>query len=107
MKLHEPSDPSNIIPEVAYINDQEEEKKEQDMVILQKAVKKLHFGSCEETETAAKDIKKLAAEGLNRRKFMAELGVIPSLVAMAGSEVVARQRLAVEALIELANGTYT
>ncbi|KAK1368782.1 U-box domain-containing protein 7 [Heracleum sosnowskyi] len=107
MKLHEPSDPSNIKEKVANMNDQEEEEKEQEMVVLQTAVKNLHFGSCEEIEMAARDIKKLAAEGLSRRKFMAELGVIPPLVAMAGSEVVARQRLAVQALIELANGTYT
>ncbi|KAK6133511.1 hypothetical protein DH2020_032725 [Rehmannia glutinosa] len=38
---------------------------------------------------------------------MAELGVIPPLVAMVGSEVVARQRLAVRALIVLANGSFT
>lgn len=89
------------------MNDQEEEKKEQEMVILQRAVKKLLFGSPEEKDIAAKDIKNLAAEALSRRKLMAELGVIPPLVAMAGSEATARQRLAVQALTELANGTYT
>ncbi|KAL1834107.1 hypothetical protein DCAR_0104274 [Daucus carota subsp. sativus] len=102
-----PSEPSNTTAKVADMNDQEEEKKEQEMVILQRAVKKLLFGSPEEKDIAAKDIKNLAAEALSRRKLMAELGVIPPLVAMAGSEATARQRLAVQALTELANGTYT
>ncbi|KAL0305646.1 UNVERIFIED_CONTAM: hypothetical protein Sradi_5981900, partial [Sesamum radiatum] len=74
------------------------------VVALRKSVKMLHFGSWEEKEAAAKQIKRLAEEDLKRRKTMAELGVIPPLVAMVGSEVVARQRLAVGALIELANG---
>ncbi|KAI3456166.1 hypothetical protein Pfo_012829 [Paulownia fortunei] len=77
------------------------------VVALQKSVKMLHFGSWEEKEAAAKEMKKLAEEDLKRRKTMAELGVIPPLVAMVGSEVVARQRLAVRALIELANGSFT
>lgn len=76
-------------------------------VALKKSVKMLHFGSWEEKEAAAKEMKRLAAEDLKRRKTMAELGVIPPLVAMVGSEVVARQRLAVGALIELANGSFT
>ncbi|XP_022898745.1 U-box domain-containing protein 7-like [Olea europaea var. sylvestris] len=77
------------------------------VVILQRSVKSLHFGSWEEKEVAAEEIKKLAKEDLPRRKTMAELGVIPPLVAMVGSEVVARQRLAVQTLIELANGSFT
>ncbi|KAK4399213.1 hypothetical protein Sango_1396800 [Sesamum angolense] len=77
------------------------------VVALRKSVKMLHFGSWEEKEAAAKQIKRLAEEDLKRRKTMAELGVIPPLVAMVGSEVVARQRLAVGALIELANGSFT
>ncbi|KAL0442668.1 UNVERIFIED_CONTAM: hypothetical protein Slati_1989500 [Sesamum latifolium] len=77
------------------------------VVALRKSVKMLHFGSWEEKEAAAKEIKRLAEEDLKRRKTMAELGVIPPLVAMVGSEVVARQRLAVGALIELANGSFT
>ncbi|KAK6124203.1 hypothetical protein DH2020_042039 [Rehmannia glutinosa] len=74
---------------------------------LQKSVKMLHFGSWEEKEAAAEEMKTLAEEDLTRRKTMVELGVIPPLVAMVGSEVVARQRLAVRALIELANGSFT
>lgn len=77
------------------------------IVVLQRAVKRLHFGSWEEKEAAAKEIKGLAGEDVNRRKLMAELGVIPPLVAMLGSDVVARRRLAVQALLELANGTCT
>ncbi|KAG8365528.1 hypothetical protein BUALT_Bualt18G0114400 [Buddleja alternifolia] len=77
------------------------------VVALQRSVKRLHFGSWEEKEAAATEIKKLAAEDLKRRRTMAELGVIPPLVDMVGSKVVARQRLAVGALIELANGSFT
>ncbi|XP_022848062.1 U-box domain-containing protein 7-like [Olea europaea var. sylvestris] len=77
------------------------------VVILQRSVKRLHFGSWEEKEVAAEDIKRLAKEDLKWRKTMAELGVIPPLVAMFGSQVVARQRLAVQTLIELAYGSFT
>lgn len=106
IKRHEQSDLSNNKAKVADASDQEEQK-EEEMAVLQRSVKRLHFGSCEEKEVAAKDIKRFAAESLNLRKFMSELGVIPPLVAMVGSEMVARRRLAVQALIELANGTYT
>ncbi|XP_019157394.1 PREDICTED: U-box domain-containing protein 45-like [Ipomoea nil] len=74
---------------------------------LRRSVKKLHFGSWEEKEVAAAEIKRLAKQDLRRRKFMAELGVIPPLVDMVGSEVVARRRSAVQALIVLAHGSYT
>ncbi|KAG8385452.1 hypothetical protein BUALT_Bualt03G0046800 [Buddleja alternifolia] len=77
------------------------------VVALQRSVKMLHFGSWEEKEAAAEEIKRLAEVDLRRRKMMAELGVIPPLVAMIGSEVAARQRLAVRALTELANGSFT
>lgn len=107
IKPHEPSDLSYNKAKVADASDQEERQKEDEMVVLQRSVKKLHFGSCEEKDVAVKDIKRLASESLNWRKLMAELGVVPPLVAMVGSEVVARRRLAVQALIELANGTYT
>ncbi|KAK1375413.1 U-box domain-containing protein 7 [Heracleum sosnowskyi] len=106
VKQHEPCDLSYNKAKAADASDQEGQK-EEEMVVLQRSVKKLHFGSCEEKDVAAKDIKRLASESLVWRKLMAELGVVPPLVAMVGSEVVARRRLAVEALIELANGTYT
>ncbi|XP_073313751.1 U-box domain-containing protein 45-like [Primulina huaijiensis] len=77
------------------------------LATLQKSVKSLHFGSWEEKEAAAEEIRKLAEKGLKRRKIMVGLGVIPPLVAMVGSGVVARQSLAVRALTELANGSFT
>ncbi|XP_073301237.1 uncharacterized protein [Primulina huaijiensis] len=76
------------------------------VVVLHRSVKKLHFGSWEEKEEAAEEIQKLAGEDLKRRKTMAELGVIPPLVAMVGSDVVARRKMAVRALIELAKGSF-
>ena len=75
--------------------------------VLQRSVKRLHFGSWEEKEMAALEIKKLAREDAKMRKLMAELGVIPALVGMVASEEAGRQRLAVNALIELSNGNYT
>nr|XP_043625318.1 U-box domain-containing protein 7 [Erigeron canadensis] len=81
---------------------------ENDDTILQKSVKRLHFGSKEEKAVAAKEIKRLARDDMRRRKMMADLGVIPPLVAMVGCEyTAAHRRLAVEALVELANGTIT
>ncbi|KZV51098.1 U-box domain-containing protein 7-like [Dorcoceras hygrometricum] len=77
------------------------------VVTLQKSVKSLHFGSWEEKEAAAEEIRELAEKCLKRRKIMVGLGVIPPLIAMVGSGVVARQSLAVRALTELANGSFT
>ncbi|XP_047328674.1 uncharacterized protein LOC124932113 [Impatiens glandulifera] len=76
---------------------------------LQMAVKSLHFGSWEEKEAAAREIQRLAAgEYLTvpRRLMAEELGVVPPLVDMAGSEVVQRRRVAVQALAQLAKGSY-
>ncbi|KAJ0461136.1 putative armadillo-like helical protein [Helianthus annuus] len=77
--------------------------------ILQRSVKRLHFGTREEKAAAAREIKRLAGgEDLSRRKLMAELGVIPPLVAMVSSEyTISHRRVAVQALFELANGTCT
>ncbi|XP_076948580.1 U-box domain-containing protein 45-like [Bidens hawaiensis] len=76
--------------------------------ILQRSVKRLHFGSKEEKTAAAREIKRLAGDDLSRRKLMAELGVIPPLVAMVGLEYsISHRRVAVQALVELANGTCT
>ncbi|XP_011005480.1 PREDICTED: U-box domain-containing protein 7-like [Populus euphratica] len=77
-----------------------------DSVVLQRSVKKLHFGSWEEKEVAALEIEKLAREDAKMRNLMAELGVILALVGMVASEVAGRQRMAINALIELANGNY-
>ncbi|XP_043808496.1 U-box domain-containing protein 7 isoform X2 [Manihot esculenta] len=76
-------------------------------LLLQRSVKKLHFGSWEEKEMAAMEIGRLAKGDVKTRKLMAELGVIPALVELVDSEVTARRQVAVKALIELANGTYT
>lgn len=119
-KSFQPSDhQTDINSEISIVIEEKGEKgimgkegdKDNGWMVLQKSVKKLHFGSWEEKEAAAIEIKKLAKEDLKRRKFMAELGVIPPLVAMVagGSDqvVLRRQRLAVQALTELANGSFT
>lgn len=85
----------------------EEESELEGSVVLQKSVKRLHFGSWEEKEVAAKAIEKLAKEDVKARKVMAELGVIHMLVSMVATEMVGRRRAAIKALIELANGTST
>ncbi|CAM8992943.1 unnamed protein product [Rhodiola kirilowii] len=75
---------------------------------MQRSVKMLNFGSWEEKERAAEEIRRLAeVGGVKIRKVLAELGVVPSLVAMVGSELSGRRRVAVRALTELANGTFT
>ena len=89
---------------------QEVMEKESEMdgsVVLQKSVKRLHFGSWEEKEMAAKTIEKLVKKDIKARKLMAELGVVHMLVSMVSTEVVDRRRAAIKALIELANGTFT
>lgn len=80
---------------------------ENEEVVLQRTVKKLHFGSWEEKEKAAIEIEKLAREDKKTRKFMAELGVLQVLVSMVASSVSGHQRAAVNALIQLSHGTYT
>ncbi|KAI7737668.1 hypothetical protein M8C21_027837 [Ambrosia artemisiifolia] len=77
-------------------------------LILQRSVKRIHFGTKDEKAAAAREIKRLARDDLIRRKLMAELGVIPPLVAMVGSDyIISHRRVAVQALVELANGTCT
>ncbi|KAI3732019.1 hypothetical protein L1987_63215 [Smallanthus sonchifolius] len=92
------------IESINHANDDDDD----DSGILQRSVKRLHFGSMGEKTAAAREIKRLAKDDLSRRKLMADLGVIPPLVAMVGSEyTTAHRRLAVQALLELANGTCT
>ncbi|MED6195227.1 hypothetical protein PIB30_035924 [Stylosanthes scabra] len=88
-------------------DDEKEEEEEDSAMILQRTVKKLHFGSWEEKEMAAMDIEKLAKEDLKVRKLITELGVVPVLVSMVASDVATRRRAALVALIHLADGTYT
>lgn len=100
--------PKTINQEVIQVTVQEKEQIEDDSsVALQKSVKRLHFGSWEEKEMAALEIQRFAKEDVKIKKLMAELGVIHVLVSMVATEVVGRRRAAVQALIELANGTYT
>jgi len=69
-------------------------------------VKKLHFGSWEEKEEAAKDIEMLAKPEVKVRKLMTELWVVPVLVLMALSVVASWRRVGVKASIKLENGRY-
>ncbi|KAK7306554.1 hypothetical protein VNO77_44502 [Canavalia gladiata] len=82
-------------------------KEEESEILLQKTVKMLHFGSCEEKEVAAKEIEKLAKEDVMVRKLITELGVVPVLVSMVASPAAGRRRAGLMALIHLADGTYT
>lgn len=111
-----PSDQPGIDSEILIVIEEGEKgimgkevDKDSGWMVLQKSVKKLHFGSWDEKEVAAEEIKRLAKEDLKRRKLMAELGVIPPLVAMVGGSeaVLRRQKLAVQTLTELANGSFT
>ncbi|KAJ1396441.1 Armadillo-type fold [Sesbania bispinosa] len=80
--------------------------KEEPVILLQSCVKRLHFGSWEEKEVAAKEIDMLAKEDVKARKLMTELGVVPVLVSMAASDVASRRLVGVKALNQLANGTF-
>ncbi|GLJ37786.1 hypothetical protein SUGI_0768040 [Cryptomeria japonica] len=74
---------------------------------LRQAVTQVHFGSPDEKWKAADEIQRLAKENAKTRKCLAVLGVIPSLVAMLDSSVPEHCHSALQALIELANGSYT
>ncbi|XP_023544556.1 U-box domain-containing protein 7-like [Cucurbita pepo subsp. pepo] len=75
-------------------------------VALRRTVKKLHFGSWEEKEIAAKVIVNMAKEDVKVKKLMVELRVVPALVSMVTSDAVGRPEVAVEALLELAKGSF-
>ncbi|XP_028092050.1 U-box domain-containing protein 7-like [Camellia sinensis] len=114
-KRYPPSDRPRVFDIDSHQNMEERESDEGEdgLVVLQRSVKKLHFGRWEEKEMAAVEIGRLAKEDLKMRKSLAEeLGVVPPLVAMVGAAAAdgagwRRRRVAVQALIELANGTYT
>ncbi|OIV91693.1 hypothetical protein TanjilG_26546 [Lupinus angustifolius] len=97
-------DHQNKVENIEEVHVMEEEKSE---MILQRSVKKLHFGSWEEKEVAAKEIEKLAKEDVKVRKLITGLGVVPVLVSMVASQVASRRRSGLTALIHLADGTYT
>ncbi|XP_020238714.1 U-box domain-containing protein 39 [Cajanus cajan] len=86
---------------------EEEEEEEESVIMMQRTVKMLHFGSWEEKEVAVKEIEKLAKEDVKVRKLITELGVVPVLVSMAVSPVNSRRQAGLTALIHLADGTYT
>lgn len=77
-------------------------------VVMRRAVKELLFGKREQREKAITEVKRLAKEDMKVRKELAELGVVPALVEMVvDSEVADKRRSAIQALIELADGTFT
>ncbi|KAL4275043.1 hypothetical protein AHAS_Ahas20G0067700 [Arachis hypogaea] len=90
-----------VVETVQVMEKHEEEKEEEEdsAIMLQRTVKKLHFGSWEEKEVAAKDIGNLAKEDLKVRKLITELGVVPVLVSMVASDVATRRRAANKAMI--------
>ncbi|KAG5143641.1 hypothetical protein JHK82_019336 [Glycine max] len=88
--------------------EKENSDKEEYVMMLQRCVKKLHFGSWEEKEVAAKVIEEgLAKQDVVKvREMTSELGVVRVLVSMAVSEVASRHRVGLKALIHLSNGTH-
>ncbi|CAL9116284.1 unnamed protein product [Musa textilis] len=78
------------------------------VVAMQRAVKQLHFGECEDVKvTAVAEIKRLAAGDPRRKRLLAALGVIPPLVSMLlQAQDDRRRQLVVETLVELAHGTF-
>lgn len=104
LRTYQDSEKVAALPEEIVSKPPEDENEE---VVLQKTVKKLHFGSWEEKEKAAIEIEKLAREDKKTRKLMAELGVLQVLVSMVASDVSGHQKAALNALIQLSHGTYT
>ncbi|KHN08445.1 U-box domain-containing protein 7 [Glycine soja] len=73
--------------ETVQVMEKHKEEEEESVIMLQRTVKMLHFGSWEEKEVAAKEIEKLAKEDVKVRKLITELGVVPVLVSMVASPV--------------------
>ncbi|XP_008791492.2 uncharacterized protein LOC103708374 [Phoenix dactylifera] len=87
---------------------EEAKGEEVDAAGMKRSVKQLHFGGWEEKGEAALEIKRLAKVDARMRRSLAKLGVIPSLVSMlAEAQDDHCRHLAIEALIELAHGTFT
>ncbi|KAL9236830.1 hypothetical protein vseg_011455 [Gypsophila vaccaria] len=74
---------------------------------LRKAVKELLFGTLDNKIIAAQVLNCLASKNVQTSKELAGLGVIPPLVSMVGSDVDSSRTVAVRALIQLADGTFT
>ncbi|KAM0938485.1 putative armadillo-like helical protein [Dioscorea sansibarensis] len=76
---------------------------------VKRSVKQLHFGGPDEKAAAAAEIKRIAGGDLRTRRSLAVLGVIPPLVSMIldSPGVSSGRKIAIEALLKLANGTFT
>ncbi|KAJ6799540.1 uncharacterized protein M6B38_207145 [Iris pallida] len=79
-----------------------------DAVAMKRSVKAINFGGREEKGKAAAEIKRLARGDGRTRRLLAELGVVPPLVAMLADskDQLLCRRLAIDALLELASGTF-
>ncbi|PKA64701.1 U-box domain-containing protein 2 [Apostasia shenzhenica] len=81
---------------------------EEEGALMRRSVKGLLFGGWEEKAAAAATIRDFAKADAGRRRALAELGVVPPLVFMIVEAAEdGRRRLALEALLELANGSFT
>nr|CAD1834172.1 unnamed protein product [Ananas comosus var. bracteatus] len=87
---------------------EEEKSKEVDAAAVKKIVKQLNFGGSEEERAeAASEVGRLARADGRTKRFLAELGVVPTLVRMIFDSRDLRSRVsAAEALIELGRGAY-
>jgi hypothetical protein len=88
----------------------QEQNRPIDTMSIQRSAKHLNFGSYEEKEMAAREIKRLAIDDGCAKRTMAELGIVQSLIGMLtdnkdGDDFTGRIA-AIEALIELAKGTF-
>ncbi|KAJ3695210.1 hypothetical protein LUZ60_000587 [Juncus effusus] len=92
------------------IMDQKQSNQESlDMNPIKRSAKRLNFGSYEEKTEAVKEIKRLAMEDARVKRLLAEMGIVSSLVCMLSvAENQSNEDLfmVVEALIELAKGTF-
>ncbi|XP_020099131.1 uncharacterized protein LOC109717671 [Ananas comosus] len=87
---------------------EEEKRKEVDAAAVKRIVKQLNFGGSEEERAeAASEVGRLARADGRTKRFLAELGVVPTLVRMIFDSRDLRSRIsAAEALIELGRGTF-
>ncbi|KAJ6806979.1 uncharacterized protein M6B38_106755 [Iris pallida] len=79
-----------------------------DAVAMKRSVKAINFGGREEKAKAAAEIKRLGRGDGRTRRLLAELGVVPPLVAMLADskDQPLCRRVAIDALLELASGTF-
>ncbi|KAJ6832729.1 uncharacterized protein M6B38_125040 [Iris pallida] len=78
-----------------------------DAAAMKRSVKEINFGGHDEKAAAAAEIKRLAKADGRTKRLLAELGIVPPLVAMMVEHKELRcRRLAVDALVELASGSF-